>query len=477
LVPLLLLLGTRLAAWVILPFASEDAYITFRYARHLASGFGLVYNPGARVFGFSSPIWTLWSAAGYALLHDPVLWTRATSLLADVVTLLVLGRMLERDAPGPEGSPRAPAAVFAFFFAVWPFFAVVSASGMETPVMLALIALGAALARRGSLATGPVLGVLALWRPEGMVAAAVLSLGARARDRWIALSILACGLGTLTWYFGSPVPQSMLAKATLYGTPGPWAGRFWWTWLLPVIMVDAQVSTEGRILFPLAVLFAPALMSGALHLWRRRGTALAWAVASCTSVWIGYAALGVAYFYWYLAVPLGGLAALAAAGLPRILRGRLVYAAAALLVVSSWTVGYPLYVGRAQNEFYGFARAAEFLGASARPGEKVMLEPIGMIGYRCPLVVVDEVGLVSPAVARRRMRGPGWYTDIEAVERPDWIVIREGVLATGAGFAGHGAPFRSAVERDSLVARYEVATRIDEASRDRSLVVLRRVRS
>jgi len=51
------------------------------------------------------------------------------------------------------------------------------------------------------------------------------------------------------------------------------------------------------------------------------------------------------------------------------------------------------------------------------------------------------------------------------------------VLATGAGFAGHGAPFRSAVERDSLVARYEVATRIDEASRDRSLVVLRRVRS
>lgn len=57
---------------------------------------------------------------GYALLHGPVLWTRATPLLADVVTLLMLGRMLERDAPGPDDRHRAPAAVFALFFAVWP---------------------------------------------------------------------------------------------------------------------------------------------------------------------------------------------------------------------------------------------------------------------------------------------------------------------------------------------------------------------
>ena len=114
-----------------------------------------------------------------------------------------------------------------------------------------------------------------------------------------------------------------------------------------------------------------------------------------------------ALFLCPLAAPLGGLAVLAVAGLPRILRGRLVYAVAGLLVVSSWTVGCPLYLGRARNEIYGFARIAEFLRASARPGERVTPEPIGMIGYRGPLVVVDEAGLVSPAVARRRMRGPG----------------------------------------------------------------------
>ena len=101
LVPLLLLVLTRSLAWLALPVASEDAYITFRYARHLANGFGLVYNPGARVFGFSSPAWTLWTALGCLAAQDPVFWTRATTLLADALTLLLVGHMIEREADGP----------------------------------------------------------------------------------------------------------------------------------------------------------------------------------------------------------------------------------------------------------------------------------------------------------------------------------------------------------------------------------------
>src|SRR6476661_7828157 len=39
----------------------DDAYITFRYARHLAEGYGLgAWNrTGARVEGYSSLLWTL----------------------------------------------------------------------------------------------------------------------------------------------------------------------------------------------------------------------------------------------------------------------------------------------------------------------------------------------------------------------------------------------------------------------------------
>jgi hypothetical protein len=42
LLPLALLLLTRAYFWRLLPSASEDAYITFRYARNLARGLGLV---------------------------------------------------------------------------------------------------------------------------------------------------------------------------------------------------------------------------------------------------------------------------------------------------------------------------------------------------------------------------------------------------------------------------------------------------
>ncbi len=475
LIPLLLVVATRLVAWSVLPVAAEDAYITFRYARHLAAGLGLVYNPAERVLGFSSPLWTLWSALGLRLLHDPVPWTRLSSLLADLVTLIVATGLLERET-GTSGRPgRTAAWCFALFFALWPYFAFVSASGMESSAMLALLALGAVLARRGSPASGPVLALLALWRPEGLPAAAVLALGARGRDRLVAAALTAAGLTALTAYFGSPVPQSLLAKATVYGTPGPWAGRFWWGWALPLRLPGVGATGEARHLGFLSVLLAPALFAGVAPLWRRRRGALALAVLAAALVWAAYSALGVAYFYWYLAVPLLAAALLAAVGLPRLVRGWPVYAAVVLLMSTQWLDAAPFYVGRAQNEYFGFAAVGQFLREHARPGESVLLEPIGIVGWLAPVRIVDEIGLVSPAVAARRARGPGWYTDVAARYRPDWIVVRRRLLDGLDAFAGAGAPFRSAAERDTLFAGYRALATFDEAaSGANALVALHR---
>jgi hypothetical protein len=474
LIPLLVLVAARIVAWAALPFASEDAYITFRYARNLASGHGLVYNPGQRVFGFSSLPWTLWVSLGIALVRDPVTWTRLTAVAGDVLSLLLVGRMIERGAAGPAGTGRTAATCFTFFFAAWPYFPFVTVSCMENSVMLSLVALLAVMARRGNPATGPLLGLLALWRPEGLACAAVLALAARNRDRVVGAAILAAALAWLTAYFGSPVPQSVIAKAGVYGTPGPWAGRFWWAWAVPLRLPGATAG-EARQLGVLSVLIGPALLAGAPALWRIRSSALAGAVGACLVVWAGYAALGVAYFYWYLLLPLAGVVAVAAVGLPRLVRGWSVYASVALLALTTWADAYPLYVGRAQNEYYAFAKTSQFLRASARPGEKALLEPIGMIGYNCPLVILDETGLVSPVVARRRLRGAGWYTDLVDAERPEWLVVRLGVIRSGQAFAGAGAPFRSADERDALFAGYERMAVLDEAvAGDNALAVLRR---
>ncbi len=465
LVPLLLLLLTRAWFWRLLPFASEDAYITFRYARSLVLGYGLVYNPGERVMGFSSPLWTLWSALGYALLRDPVLWSRAWTVLADAFTVLALGAMLRRHASA------ASAWCFALFFAGWTYFAAVAVSGMENSVMLALIVLAAALAERRSRLAGPALAGVALIRPEGIAAAAVLALRAAWRDRAVALALVAAALLSVAAYFGSPLPQSVLAKASIYGTPGPLAGRHWWEWLSPFAFGRWPVTTEGSVLFAMAVVTGPAAAVGALALRRMRRTALAAAVAAALVVWLGYAALGVAFFYWYLVAPLGGVTAAVAVGLPRIVRGRAVYAGLALFVLGTWTLAPDLYRGRAGAELQSFGRLADYLVAHARAGQKVMLEPIGMVGYRCKLVVVDQVGLVSPQVARRRLQGPGWLSDMVAAERPDWLVLRQGEQREARAFAGVGAPFRSAAERDSVLAGYTLATVVNAPAGENALAV------
>ncbi len=468
LLPLVLLSIARAIAWAQLPLASEDAYITFRYARNFASGNGLVYNPGERVMGFSSPLWTVWNALGMRVGLDPVMWSRLTSLAADAVTLLCVGRLLERHAG------RAAAWCFTLFFAAWPYFSAVSVSGMENSLMLALMALAAVLIERRRGAAGTVLGLLALTRPEGVVAAGVLALGARGRDRVIAAALWLAGTIALTWYFGSPLPQSVLAKSQLYGTPGPWVGRFWWEWLLPMALGRWPTAGELNMLVPLTVVWAASLAPGLAALWRVRRTALASLAAAALAVWLGYALLGVAYFYWYLAVPLAGLAIVASTGLPRLVRGRALYVAIALAVLGSWSIARILYIGRAQAETASFARVAEELRVHSRPGEKVMLEPIGMVGFLNPLVVVDEVGLVSPRVAQRRLQGAGWYTDIVGSERPQWLVVRRGLLDRGQAFAGHGEPFRDAAERDSLLARYQELPDAPATTGEQDLVVLRR---
>ncbi len=59
----------------------DDAMISMRYAKNLADGFGLVWNPGgARVEGFTNPLWTVWMAA----LHLLPVAASKTSLMVQI---------------------------------------------------------------------------------------------------------------------------------------------------------------------------------------------------------------------------------------------------------------------------------------------------------------------------------------------------------------------------------------------------------
>src|SRR6185436_12333026 len=105
---------------------------------------------------------------------------------------------------------------FAAFFAAWPLFAASAVSGMETSALVTALLGAAALVERRHWASGLSLALVALMRPEGAAAAAVLAIAAGWRDRAIAAGIVAATWAGLAAYYGSFIPQSVLAKASLY---------------------------------------------------------------------------------------------------------------------------------------------------------------------------------------------------------------------------------------------------------------------
>ena len=82
----LLISGATLLAWMN-RFVQDDAFISFRYARNLADGHGLVWNIGERVEGYTNFLWTICLAPAYGLGVEIVTYAYVLSLAAFVGTL------------------------------------------------------------------------------------------------------------------------------------------------------------------------------------------------------------------------------------------------------------------------------------------------------------------------------------------------------------------------------------------------------
>lgn len=171
-IALYLLLASAMA-----PFTPDDAYISFRYAGHLAAGSGFTFNPGeAPVEGYSNFLWILVCAAFAAAGLDLVEWSRSAGLLLGAGTLGVAWAMLAH-----RGATRGHLAIALFALASAGPFVLYSISGLETALFGLLLMLALLCAERaaasgsgwlGGLAASGVL--LALCRPEGVLVFPVL---------------------------------------------------------------------------------------------------------------------------------------------------------------------------------------------------------------------------------------------------------------------------------------------------------------
>lgn len=107
----------------------DDAYISFRYARNLADGYGFVWNiDEPPVEGFTNLLWVLISAALFRIDADVVFWTRVIGIVSALGTMLLTYRLARRHMGASPMVACLPVLLLAFSgpLATW------AASGMET---------------------------------------------------------------------------------------------------------------------------------------------------------------------------------------------------------------------------------------------------------------------------------------------------------------------------------------------------------
>ncbi len=323
--PWLALLGYLThTAW----FLCDDAFISFRYARNLLEGHGLVFNPGEYVEGYSNFLWVLelaalWGAFGLRPEHTAPWLSVACTIGTLAAMLWWVGRL-------PGLSHRRLVAWMAVglvcssaTFAVWT-----SAGGLETrqfTLFVVLAVVGLTLYpenRRALLGVSLSLAAASLTRPEGPLFAACCF-------GWYAVQRR---VGTGRWGLGWRDATALVAPFVLlvaghylwrYGYYGEWLPNTYYAkyvrpWYEMGIryLAAATVETGMYLLVPLAIL-------AGVRDWRARRSLVFVLPLFCIGLHMAYVARigGDRFGYRLLDVYWPLLAVPAAAGIVQLGRG------------------------------------------------------------------------------------------------------------------------------------------------------------
>ncbi len=437
----------------------DDGWIHLQFARNLARGSGLSYNPGELVTGSTAPIWTALLALLSALPGDVILWVKVLGILLYLGGIDATWRLARELGLGQGLAALAAGLSLATSWLVWS-----ALSGMEIPlfVFLSLWGMILHLRERDRRDRPPlsfaVLAVAALARPEGLLLLLLALL-----DRILAVD----GGDRLRWR--PPAWRTLLAGAALAACAlaGPllfyaWAGDS----VLPTTY--AAKGGGGLRLLPsfrylvnvLGIFFRPqpwmTLLAGAgaLRLAGRLGTSrdrgllpalwlfglpLAYSVLAPGPTRM----LGNFGRYYFPLFPV--LVILGALGLEpavrslgsrlhsRGLRAGLGAAAVTLLLAPTLLTlvqGERFYVQNVANVHESDVAVARWLADRLSSDAVLAVNDIGAIKYLLPNRVIDLASIATPEIGREVRRAPGsgvsWNAALFAAvsrRRPDYVVI------------------------------------------------------
>ncbi len=410
----------------------DDTYIFSRYGRLAAEGLGLVFNPGERVEGYTSPLWV-----GVATLVEFFGGSvEALGVLGAVAGILLCWVAFRRCDCG--GAAWLPAALLTMSPSVlfW------SWSGMDVGLfslfaLLSLILLGDDIAERTIRPiTGWALALAFLARPEGLLLlpiAAVAILVQRVsglRQLAPVVTVILLSLLARYLYYGELLPNTFYAKV-----PGELLYRwrhgsaYLWEFLVPYGVATALVAVLGVIAY------------------RRNqsdpriGLLLAW-----TMITFAYLVLqgGDHFALHRMLVPVLAPMVLAAYMCSIRLANAAWIACVAVAFAAGHIVAFVRAWGPAQEEVAAakhWAQVGKWLRESIPVQSRVATIPIGAIGYFSHRRILDLSGLTNQHIGKRgRVHGnafPGHFrydSDYVLREAPEYV------------FLGIGGPERFQIE-------------------------------
>ncbi len=411
-----LLLATALM-WPLRQYLTDDTFIRLQYARNLASGHGLVFNPGERVYGCISPLWAALIADGMALGFNGLRVARVLGFLATLWSVALFLQLMRRNLKTPA---LCAAATVAWAGHAWMLRW--SLSGMETPLAVALVLAGFVAFTEGQqwgarpVRTGALWALAALTRPE---AALLLGLwgvfllvdtDSRPGLRRLIfgslppLAIYGVWLLFARFYFGTILPQTFMVKGAGPAGLGVQLENLW-------RQIRIVGATEGL----LAGLLVAALLAGGPSVWtwrpftQRAQRMLPW-------VWLAlvpalYVARGVPVrsrdllpllpVLSWLAWRAGECWSLGASATPRTVRTVVLGSIlAALVLAQNLGVFHGAVLPQVRALSTGLRGSLVPWGRWLRantPARSVVATPeIGALGYFSRHRVVDLAGLVTP---------------------------------------------------------------------------------
>lgn len=454
----------RLFYWVYTGRTWEDALITVLHSENAVRGLGLTHvHPGEPpLHGFTSPLSVLLPLAG-----DVIQVGFGLSLLKIVSALCGgLAAWLGARLCLHLGVPRVLALMAAAYLAFEHHQIMWGMAGMETQVATVAYLYSIECLLRGTQwQKGLSLGFAMLARPDaaiwvGMACAVELRRASKSRA-WRNLLPVAGGLTLLyaPWliftflYYGSPVPNTIIAKSLGYPSVSA---------QLAALPAMAKASFIGHRLFSIFITLGPSYDGNGTHfqpLWDHyaiAGLAILVAMAGVAAALrrrhidalLIYAFLAVYTLYltfcvginfgWYR-LPVAAVGIIGAAyGLSWVMerflaepvrqRAMAVVAVAyiaSIALVLPTTMRSDKYIQR-YVEDGGRAAVGRYVGSVSNPNEEVGAEPLGYLAYYSRRPVLDYPGLCSRKVVRYLREHPHERALIPMLEhlRPAFLVLR-----------------------------------------------------